>query len=50
MRAGGDGRSYRAGSRLSMGGTFDVSLEGMRTETGAGDPEHGITLQGRLNW
>ena len=49
-RAGGDGRSYRAGSRLSMGGTFDVSLEGMRTETGAGDPEHGITLQGRLNW
>ena len=49
-RAGGDGRSYRAGSRLSMGGTFDVSLEGMRTETGAGDPEHGITIQGRLNW
>ena len=49
-RAGGDGRSYRAGSRLSMGGTFDVSLEGLRTETGAGDPEHGITLQGRLNW
>ena len=49
-RAGGDGRSYRAGSRLSMGGTFDVSLEGMRMETGAGDPEHGLTLQGRLNW
>ena len=49
-RSGGDGRSYRAGSRLSMGGKFDVSLEGMRTETGAGDPEHGITLQGRLNW
>ena len=49
-RSGGDGRSYRAGSRLSMGGKFDVSLEGLRTETGAGDPEHGITLQGRLNW
>ncbi len=49
-RAGGDGRSYRAGSRLSMGGKFDVSLEGLRTETGTGDPEHGITLQGRLNW
>ena len=49
-RTGGDGRSYRAGSRLSMGGTFDVSLEGLRTETGAGDPEHGITIQGRLNW
>ena len=49
-RAGGDGRSYRAGSRLSVGGMFDVSLEGLRTETGAGDPEHGITLQGRLNW
>ena len=49
-RASGDGRSYRAGSRLSMGGKFDVSLEGLRTETGAGDPEHGITLQGRLNW
>ncbi len=50
VRTGGDGRSYRAGSRLSMGGTFDVSLEGLRTETGAGDPEHGITIQGRLNW
>ena len=49
-RAGGDGRNYRAGSRLSMGGTFDVSLEARRAETGGGQPEHGLSLQGRLNW
>ena len=49
-RAGGDGRNYRAGSRLSMGGTFDVSLEARRAETGGGEPEHGLSLQGRLNW
>ncbi len=49
-RAGGDGRNYRAGSRLSMGGTFDVSLEARRAETGGGEPEHGLSLQGRFNW
>ncbi len=49
-RAGGDGRNYRAGSRLSVGGTFDVSLEARRSETGGGQPEHGLSLQGRLNW
>ena len=49
-RTGGDGRNYRAGSRLSVGGMFDVSLEARRAEIGAGEPEHGLSLQGRLNW
>ena len=49
-RTGGDGRNYRAGSRLSMGGSFDVSLEARRAETGGGEPEHGLALQGRLSW
>ena len=43
-------RNYRLGSRFSMNGAFDLTLEGQRRELRAGDPEHGITLQGRLNW
>ena len=49
-RTGGDGRSYGVGSRFSMGGTFDIALEGRRRELSAGEAEHGLTLQGRLNW
>ena len=49
-RSGGDGRSYGVGSRFSMGGTFDIALEGRRRELSAGEAEHGLTLQGRLNW
>ena len=49
-RSGGDGRSYGVGSRFSMGGTFDIALEGRRRELSAGEPEHELTLQGRLNW
>ena len=43
-------RNYRLGSRFSMNGAFDLTLEGQRRELRQGDPEHGITLQGRLNW
>ena len=43
-------RNYRLGSRFSMNGAFDLTLEGQRRELREGDPEHGITLQGRLNW
>ncbi len=43
-------RNYRLGSRFSMNGAFDLTLEGRRRELRQGDPEHGLTLQGRLNW
>ncbi len=43
-------RNYRLGSRFSMNGAFDLTLEGQRRELRQGDPEHGLTLQGRLNW
>ena len=43
-------RNYRLGSRFSMNGAFDLTLEGQRRELREGDPEHGLTLQGRLNW
>ena len=43
-------RNYRLGSRFSMNGAFDLTLEGRRRELREGDPEHGLTLQGRLNW
>ena len=49
-RSGGDGRNYGVGSRLSMGRTLDLTLEGRRRELQSGDPEHELTLQGRLNW
>ena len=49
-RSGGEERNYGVGGRLSMGGVFDVSLEGRRRELQSGGPEHELTLQGRLNW
>ena len=49
-RSGGEERNYGVGSRLSMGRMFDVSVEGRRRELRSGNPEHELTLQGRLNW
>ena len=43
-------RNYRLGSRFSVNRAFDLTLEGRRRELRRGDPEHGLTLQGRLNW
>ena len=40
---------YRLGGRASMG-TFSLSLEGERRESGAAAPAHGITLSGSLRW
>ena len=38
--AGRDGRNYRAGARLETD-TFNLSLEGMRSERGSGSVDHG---------
>ena len=48
--SGGEGGSYRVGSRLSLGPAFDVSLEGKRLESETKGSEHGIALRGRVNW
>ena len=45
-----DSRSYRFGSRFSMNRTLDLTLEGIRRELRTEDPEHELTLQGRLSW
>ena len=45
-----DSRNYRFGSRFSLNRALDLTLEGQRRELRAGDPEHELTVQGRLNW
>ena len=45
-----DSRNYRLGSRFSLNRALDLTLEGQRREVRAGDPEHELTVQGRLNW
>ena len=45
-----DSRNYRFGSRFSLNRALDLTLEGQRREIRAGDPEHELTVQGRLNW
>ncbi len=45
-----DSRNYRLGSRFSLNRALDLTLEGQRREIRAGDPEHELTVQGRLNW
>ena len=45
-----DSRNYRFGSRFSLNRALDLTLEGQRREVRAGDPEHELTVQGRLNW
>ena len=45
-----DSRNYRFGSRFSMNRFLDLTLEGRRREMRTADPEHELTIQGRLNW
>ena len=45
-----DSTNYRLGSRFSLNRALDLTLEGQRREIRAGDPEHELTVQGRLNW
>ena len=47
--AGRDGRDYRAGARLETD-TFNLSLEGMRSERGSGPADHGVTVQGAVRF
>ena len=44
-----DSRNYRFGSRFSMNRSLDLALEGQRREIRAGNPEHELTVRGRLN-
>ena len=47
--AGGDERDYRAGARLETD-TFNLSLEGKRSERGTGAVDHGVTVQGAVRY
>ena len=47
--AGRDGRDYRAGARLETD-TFNLSLEGIRSERGSGPADHGVTVQGAVRF
>ena len=47
--AGRDGRDYRAGARLETD-TFNLSLEGKRSERGTGAVDHGVTVQGAVRF
>ena len=47
--AGRDGRDYRAGARLETD-TFNLSLEGKRSERGTGTVDHGVTVQGAVRF
>ena len=47
--AGRDGRDYRAGARLETD-TFNLSLEGKRSERGPGAVDHGVTVQGAVRY
>ena len=44
-----DGRDYRAGARLETD-TFNLSLEGKRSERGTGPADHGVTVQGAVRF
>ena len=47
--AGRAGRDYRAGARLETD-TFNLSLEGMRSERDSGAVDHGLTVQGAVRF
>ena len=43
-------RRYRAGWRLGLGDSFNLSLEGDRTENPDAPSRHGVALRGSLRW
>ena len=43
-------RSYRVGSRLSLGAGVALSLEGERRDSVTGVPDHGVVLRASGNW
>ena len=48
--AGGGGRHYRIGARLASGAASELSLEGSRSESAAGEPDTALTLRWRARW
>ena len=49
-RFGDEGGTYRVGGRLDVGSSFNIALEGKRWERRTGGTEHGVVLEGRMNW
>ena len=43
-------RAFRLGSRLSVGPSFSLSVQGERREATAGDAAHGVSVYGALRW
>ncbi len=43
-------RAFRLGSRLSIGPSFSLSVQGERREATAGDATHGVSVSGALGW
>ncbi len=43
-------RALRLGSRLSVGPSFSLSVQGERREATAGDATHGVSVNGALRW
>ena len=43
-------RSFRLGSRLSVGPAFSLSVQGERHEQTASDATHGVSVNGALRW
>ena len=48
--SGGDGQTYRLGSRFEIGPGLGLSLEGERRRRDMGDPELGIMFRGQMSW
>ena len=47
---GEDARDYRLGTRLELGSSLSLSLEGTRSESGSAEPEHGVGFQLQVTW
>ena len=45
-----DARTWRLGTRFSLGTAFGLSLEGDRRESANTAPAHGVMLRGELRW
>ena len=43
-------RAFRVGSRLSVGPSFSLSVQGERREATAGAATHGVSLHGAVRW
>ena len=46
----GDARDYRLGTRLEIGHSLDLGLEGMQRESDGAEAEHNIGFRLRASW